>query len=95
MQPQGHVQVLLNKLRGFSAQACLDAPRFCISAGLPVAGQNNSAGDLDSQIFIEEGVDPKVIDELRGTRHMDPLLEYRLIKQVWDTRLKSRKAGVG
>jgi gamma-glutamyltranspeptidase/glutathione hydrolase len=66
MQPQGHVQVLLNKLRGFSAQACLDAPRFCISAGLPVAGQNNDAGDLDSQIFIEEGVDPKVIEELRG-----------------------------
>lgn len=66
MQPQGHVQVLLNKLRGFSAQACLDAPRFCISAGLPVAGQDNSAGDLDSQIFIEEGIDPKVIEELRG-----------------------------
>ena len=58
--------MLLNKLRGFSAQACLDAPRFCISAGLPVAGQNNDAGDLDSQIFIEEGVDPKVIEELRG-----------------------------
>lgn len=69
MQPQGHVQVLLNKLRGFSAQACLDAPRFCISAGLPVAGQDNSAGDLDSQIFIEEGVDPKVIKELRGMSH--------------------------
>jgi gamma-glutamyltranspeptidase/glutathione hydrolase len=64
MQPQGHVQVLLNKLRGLSAQASLDAPRFCISAGLPVAGQNNSAGDIDSQIFIEEGVDPKVIDQL-------------------------------
>lgn len=31
-----------------------------------MAGQDNSAGDLDSQIFIEEGVDPKVIDELRS-----------------------------
>ena len=72
MQPQGHVQVLLNKLRGFSAQACLDAPRFCISAGLPVAGQNNDAGDLDSQIFIEEGVDPKVIEELRGKSLQSP-----------------------
>jgi gamma-glutamyltranspeptidase/glutathione hydrolase len=70
MQPQGHVQVLLNKLRGFSAQACLDAPRFCISAGLPVAGQNNDTGDLDSQIHIEEGVDPKVISELKSESNL-------------------------
>ncbi len=68
MQPQGHVQVLLNKLRGFSVQACLDAPRFCISAGLPDAGTTNaaSAGDIDSEIWLEEGIQPKVAEELRG-----------------------------
>jgi hypothetical protein len=69
----GHVQVLLNKLRGFSAQASLDAPRFCISAGLPDAGTANaaSAGDIDSEIWFEDGIPPEVIDELRGERGSD------------------------
>lgn len=66
MQPQGHVQVLLNKLRGFTPQACLDAPRFCISAGLPVAGQANSAGRVDTEVYVEEGVEESVIKELSG-----------------------------
>jgi gamma-glutamyltranspeptidase/glutathione hydrolase len=66
MQPQGHVQVLLNKLRGFTPQACLDAPRFCISAGLPVAGQDNSAGSFDTEVFVEEGVESAVIEELKS-----------------------------
>ncbi|WVQ83659.1 gamma-glutamyltransferase [Cryptococcus sp. DSM 104549] len=71
MQPQGHVQVLLNKLRGFSTQAALDAPRFCISAGLPDAGTENaaSAGDIDSEIWFEDGISPEVIEELRSMGH--------------------------
>lgn len=68
MQPQGHVQVLLNLLRGYTPQSSLDAPRFCISAGLPDAGTANAAaaGDVNSEIWIEEGVAPEVIDALRG-----------------------------
>lgn len=69
MQPQGHIQVLLNKLRGFSSQSTLDAPRFCISAGLPDNGVKNAeqgAGDIDSEIWFEDGIDRKVIEELRG-----------------------------
>ncbi|RSH91435.1 hypothetical protein EHS25_009734 [Saitozyma podzolica] len=67
----GHVQVLLNKLRGFSAQASLDAPRFCISAGLPDAGTANaaSAGDIDSEIWFEDGIAPEVVNELRAMGH--------------------------
>ena len=61
MQPQGHVQVLLNILRGFNAQAALDAPRFCIDAE-PIAYK----GSATSKVFIEEGISPLVVDELRG-----------------------------
>jgi len=58
--------VLLNKLRGFSAQSSLDAPRFCISAGLPDASttSSESAGDINSEIYFEEGIDPEVVAEL-------------------------------
>ena len=61
MQPQGHVQVLLNILRGFNVQAALDAPRFCIDAE-PIT----SKGSVTSRVFIEEGISPDVVDELRS-----------------------------
>ncbi|KAK6909136.1 gamma-glutamyltransferase [Kwoniella mangroviensis CBS 8507] len=72
MQPQGHVQVLLNKLRGFSPQASLDAPRFCISAGLPDTSQKGSlagAGDINSEIWFEDGISSETVDELRALGH--------------------------
>ena len=67
-QPQGHVQVLLNILRGFTAQAALDAPRFCISAGMPdaeVKGSKN-AGDVNSEVYFEEGISESTVAKLRG-----------------------------
>ena len=68
MQPQGHIQVLLNKLRGFSAQSCLDAPRFCISAGLPDPNTKSAstAGDLNSEIWFEDGIKAEVVAELKS-----------------------------
>lgn len=61
MQPQGHVQVLLNILRGFNVQAALDAPRFCIDAE-----EIAFRGSTTSKVFIEEGISPDVVDGLRG-----------------------------
>ncbi|TDL28692.1 gamma-glutamyltranspeptidase [Rickenella mellea] len=72
MQPQGHVQVLLNMLRGFTAQAALDAPRFCISAGLPdteVKGSNAKAGDINSEVYFEEGISEETVKKLRAMGH--------------------------
>jgi gamma-glutamyltranspeptidase/glutathione hydrolase len=70
MQPQGHVQVLLNILRGFDVQAALDAPRFCISAGLPDAevpkGGEKEVGDINAEVYFDEGIDVGVVNKLNG-----------------------------
>lgn len=60
MQPQGHVQVLLNILRGFNVQAALDAPRFCIDAE-PIGYK-----DSMTKVFLEEGISSDVVDELKS-----------------------------
>lgn len=67
-QPQGHVQILLSMLRGFSPQQAVDAPRFCISAGLAdaeVAG--STAGDINSIVFFENSFDLDTVAQLKGT----------------------------
>ncbi|KAJ9108219.1 hypothetical protein QFC19_002466 [Naganishia cerealis] len=71
MQPQGHVQVLLNVLRGMTPQAALDAPRFCISAGLPDADTEDAAnaGNINSEVWIEEGISSDVVQALREMGH--------------------------
>ncbi|KAI9671937.1 MAG: hypothetical protein M1817_002332 [Caeruleum heppii] len=65
MQPQGQVQILLNMLVfGHTPQTALDAPRFCIGAGMP--GQ----GDVvESTVFLEEGIEEAVAEGLRGMGH--------------------------
>ncbi|EIN14105.1 gamma-glutamyltranspeptidase [Punctularia strigosozonata HHB-11173 SS5] len=71
MQPQGHVQVLLNMLRGYGPQAALDAPRFCISAGSPdsEAKQTGMAGDINSEVYFEEGISDETVNKLREMGH--------------------------
>ncbi|KAJ9093892.1 hypothetical protein QFC21_006265 [Naganishia friedmannii] len=71
MQPQGHVQVLLNVLRGMTPQAALDAPRFCISAGLPDADTEDAgnAGNINSEVWIEESISNEVVAKLREMGH--------------------------
>ncbi|KAG8753974.1 hypothetical protein FRC12_011360 [Ceratobasidium sp. 428] len=71
MQPQGHIQVLLNILRGFTVQSALDAPRFCISAGSPDAPVSNSrqAGDINSEVYFEEGIPTETVEKLKSMGH--------------------------
>lgn len=65
MQPQGHVQVLLNMLVfGLNPQAALDAPRVCIGAGMPDQGAVGG-----SAVYVEEGIADGVAAALRGMGH--------------------------
>jgi gamma-glutamyltranspeptidase/glutathione hydrolase len=65
MQPQGHVQVLLNMLAfKMNPQAALDAPRFCIGAGMREMGKT-----MDWTVHLEEGISEDVAEELRRKGH--------------------------
>lgn len=65
MQPQGHVQVLLNMLAfKYNPQAALDAPRFCIGAGTPEQGKV-----LGQTVYLEDGIDEKVAEQLKNMGH--------------------------
>ncbi|KAL0565403.1 hypothetical protein V5O48_016618 [Marasmius crinis-equi] len=65
MQPQGHVQVLLNMLRGYTPQAALDAPRFCVSAGTETGG----ASGVNAEVYFEEGISDETIAKLKEMGH--------------------------
>lgn len=65
MQPQGHVQVLLNQLVfGHTPQQALDSPRVCIGAGMP------DEGDVfDPSVQLEEGMSEEAVEGMRKLGH--------------------------
>ena len=72
MQPQGHVQVLLNmEVFGMNPQQALDAPRFCIGSGMPDQGRGETGGQT---VYLEEGIDGKVVEGLRKLGHQVEVL---------------------
>ncbi|KAL8686001.1 MAG: hypothetical protein Q9224_005587, partial [Gallowayella concinna] len=71
IQPQGHVQVLLNMLAfKYNPQAALDAPRMCIGAGMPDKGDV-----MDRTVYLEEGISEEVAGELRAMGHKVEILK--------------------
>lgn len=61
MQPQGHVQVLLNMLAwGMSPQEALDAPRVCIGAGY-----SDKPEDGKVVVNLEAGIGEDVVEALK------------------------------
>lgn len=67
MQPQGHVQVLLNmEVFGMNPQQALDAPRICIGAGMPDMADGKTGGGT---VYVEEGVAEEVVRGLRKLGH--------------------------
>jgi gamma-glutamyltranspeptidase/glutathione hydrolase len=76
-QPQGHVQTLLNILKGMDPQKALDAPRFCIDAE-SFGTKDNMVTDVDGNevdseittiVDIEEGVTDEVLAQLGKMGH--------------------------
>lgn len=67
MQPQGHVQVLLNMLAfGYHPQAALDSPRICIAAP--------TSESTDRTICVEEGISEEAVEGLRRMGHQIKVL---------------------
>lgn len=65
MQPQGHVQVLLNMLTfKYNPQVALDAPRICVGAGMPQFGKV-----LDRIVYVEEGISDHAVEGLKRLGH--------------------------
>ncbi|KAJ5493474.1 hypothetical protein N7539_002220 [Penicillium diatomitis] len=71
MQPQGHVQVLLNMLAfGYHPQAALDSPRICIAAP--------TSETTDRTIYVEEGISEEAVNGLRKLgHHVEVLTEWK------------------
>lgn len=63
MQPQGHVQVLLNMLAfNYTPQAAMDAPRVCIASAPPELPQ-------DRTVYVEEGISDETVAGLEQLGH--------------------------
>jgi gamma-glutamyltranspeptidase/glutathione hydrolase len=73
MQPQGHVQTLLNAWAfGLDPQAALDAPRFCIGEGMPGPDGGGLGGET---VYLEEGIAADVVEGLRARGHAVKVVE--------------------
>ena len=67
MQPQGHLQVLLNmEVFGMNPQQALDAPRICVGPGFP---DDDDKGTSSSTVYLEEGIEDDVVQGLRKLGH--------------------------
>ncbi len=76
-------------------QAALDAPRFCISAGLPDSADeeeaessgSGSAGDINSEVNLEEGISLDVIKKLGGKSQLHEYTDVRALLKILTLRI--------
>ncbi|CAF1059490.1 unnamed protein product [Rotaria sp. Silwood1] len=74
MQPQGHLQVLMNMLHyNMNVQSALDAPRFCIGPYIP----NGIDEYVESEVYLEDGISQQVLEKLKSFGH-----KVKLVKGV-------------
>jgi len=68
-------------LRGFTPQAALDAPRFCIaSRNVETYALDSIASSSPSEVHVEEGVPEETCEKLRGNSHTNPRLASPLTR---------------
>eukprot|EP00731_Ephydatia_muelleri_P028856 Em0020g500a len=90
MQPQGHVQVLLNMIDyGMDPQQALDAPRFCIDA--------SPSSHSEGAVLLEDGMSALAVEELGVYGHSvkGPVLGYERRSFGRGQIICSRPTGVG
>ncbi|CEJ62866.1 Putative Gamma-glutamyltranspeptidase family protein [Penicillium brasilianum] len=81
MQPQGHVQLLMNMLLfGMNPQQALDAPRVCIGS----MGHKHMNKAKERTVYVEEGIDSSALKELRRRGHVVELV------RGWDREIFGR-----
>jgi gamma-glutamyltranspeptidase/glutathione hydrolase len=67
MQPQGHVQIVVNMVDyGMDVQQAGDAARFMHKGGRQPTGVDE---DLLGTLYVEPGVSPETVEQLRGMGH--------------------------
>ncbi|KAF0461299.1 gamma-glutamyltranspeptidase [Gigaspora margarita] len=101
MQPQGHVQVLLNLIHHrYDPQTALDAPRIRIE---PLK-KDGDEPPLISQVSVEEGISDNVIAELRKLGHSVEVVKGfdrsafgrgQIIERKFDPKFKQRVWAAG
>ena len=70
MQPQGHVQVLLNMLVfKYNPQQSLDSPRFCIDAEGVVSSKQGKV------VYLEDGISKEVCEQLKKLGHQAEIVK--------------------
>lgn len=77
MQPQGHVQVLLNMVKfGLDPQRALDAPRICVGAALPgKSTSDDPSKKVDDTVYLEEGIHAETANRLEQMGYQIKIVE--------------------
>ncbi|WP_428407250.1 gamma-glutamyltransferase [Hyphococcus sp.] len=92
MQPQGHVQVLVNMIDyGMNVQEAGDAARFHHSGGRTSAGPD---GDPLGQIDIEPGVPAETVAKLKAMGHKVNMVDNGLVFGGYQAIIRDPETGV-
>jgi len=96
MQPQGHVQVLINIVDyGMNLQEAGDAARLNHVGGrAPTDGLNDGEVDLLGTLYVEPGISQNTIEKLRAMGHRVQVVENGIMFGGYQAIMRNPKTGV-